>query len=49
VRETVKVVQEFMRHADPRITLDLYGQVDEEAKRTAQRRVSGLLLENMAS
>lgn len=43
-KETVKVVQELMRHADPRITLELYAQGEEAAKRAAQEHVSGLFL-----
>lgn len=43
-RETVKVVQELLRHADPRIAMELYAQGEEEAKREAQRHVSGLFL-----
>lgn len=43
-KEAVKVVQELMRHADPRITLALYAQGEEDAKRAAQEHVSGLFL-----
>jgi integrase len=43
-REAVKVVQELMRHADPRITLELYAQGEEEAKRAAQEHVRGLFI-----
>jgi integrase len=43
-KEAVKVVQELMRHADPRITLELYAQGEEGAKRAAQEHVSGLFL-----
>jgi integrase len=43
-KEAIKVVQELMRHADPRITLHLYAQGEEEAKRAAQVHVSGLFL-----
>jgi integrase len=49
-KETVKVVQELMRHADPRVTLALYAQGEEEAKRAAQKHVNGLfLIEKKAS
>ena len=49
-KETVKVVQELMRHADPRITLELYAQGEEAAKRAAQEHVRGLfLVQNKAS
>ncbi len=43
-KEAVKIVQELMRHADPRITFGLYAQGDEEAKRSAQGHVSELFL-----
>jgi len=43
-KETVKVVQERMRHADPRITLELYAQGEESAKRAAQDHISGLFV-----
>ncbi len=37
--EKVKVVQELMRHANCRFTLDIYSQARVEAKRAAQRRI----------
>lgn len=43
-KEAVKVIQELMRHADPRLALELYEQGEEEAKRAAQQHVSGLFL-----
>jgi site-specific recombinase XerD len=43
-KETVKVVQELMRHADPRITLELYAQGEESSKHAAQEHVSGLFV-----
>jgi len=43
-KEAVKVVQELMRHANPRITLELYAQGEEAAKRAAQEHVSGLFV-----
>jgi integrase len=43
-KEAVKVVQELMRHADPRVTLALYAQGEEEGKRAAQKHVSPLFL-----
>ena len=43
-KEAVKVVQELMRHADPRITLELYAQGEEAGKRAAQEHVNGLFL-----
>jgi integrase len=47
--EGVKVVQELMRHANSKITLDVYAQGDEAAKRAAQEHVSGLFLLKKAS
>jgi integrase len=43
-KESVKVVQELMRHANSRITMDLYAQGEEKAKRSAQEHVSGLFV-----
>ena len=37
--EDVKVVQELLRHASTRMTLDVYTQAMTPAKRTAQRKV----------
>jgi integrase len=37
--EDVKVVQELLRHANSRITLDLYAQAGMPKKREAQRRL----------
>jgi integrase len=49
-KETVKVVQELMRHADPRIAMEAYAQGEEQDKRAAQEHVSGLfLVEKIAS
>jgi integrase len=48
-REGIKVVQELMRHADSRTTLDIYAQSDDEDKRTAQQHVSGLFVVDQAS
>lgn len=33
-----------MRHADPRITLELYAQGEESAKRAPQDHISGLFV-----
>ena len=44
MKGTVKVAQGLLRHADPRITVGLYAQEEEEAKRAAQEHVSGLFL-----
>jgi hypothetical protein len=37
--ENVKVVQELMRHASSRFTLDVYSQARKAANRHAQQRV----------
>jgi integrase len=42
--EGVKVVQELMRHANSKITLDVYAQGDEVAKRAAQEHMGGLFV-----
>jgi site-specific recombinase XerD len=42
--EDVKVVQELMRHANSRITLDLHTQATTPAKRSALSQVSGLFV-----
>ena len=48
--EGVKVVQSLMRHADPRITMELYAQGEEQSMRAAQKHLSGLfLVDKMAS
>jgi integrase len=41
-KEDVKVVQELMRHANSKITIELYQQGNEDAKRNAQTHVTGL-------
>jgi integrase len=41
-REGIKVVQELMRRADSRTTLDIYSQSDDEDKWADQKPVSGL-------
>ena len=38
--ENVKVVQELMRHANSRSTLEIYSQVRIEHKRKAQQRLA---------
>jgi hypothetical protein len=40
-REDVKVVQELLRHANSRITLDLYAQAGMDKKRLAQSKLVG--------
>jgi integrase len=42
--ENVKVVQELMRHASSRFTLDVYSQARKGAKRQAQQRVVEMIL-----
>ena len=42
--EYVKVVQELMRHANSRCTLDVYAQARIPAKREAQQRVVQMIL-----
>ncbi len=41
--EDVKVVQELLRHASTRITLDVYAQALTPSKRAAQRKVVGMI------
>jgi integrase len=41
--EDVKVVQESLRHANSRITLDTYTQASTPAKRRAQTKVVGMI------
>jgi integrase len=41
--EDIKVVQELMRHATVKMTLEVYAQAVTPAKREAQSRVVGLL------
>ena len=42
--ENIKVVQELMRHASSRFTLDMYSQAKVMAKRQAQHRVVQMIL-----
>ena len=42
--ENVKVVQELMRHANSRTTLDVYSQARISAKREAQQRIVEMIL-----
>jgi integrase len=42
--EKLKVVQEILRHASPRITAELYQQADQSQKREALKRFSGLFV-----
>jgi integrase len=39
----IKVVQELLRHANSKVTLDLYAQAVTQAKRTAQSKIVNLL------
>ena len=49
--ENVKVVQELMRHASSRFTLEVYTQARAGAKRDAQQRIVEMMLpaEELAS
>jgi integrase len=42
--ENVKVVQELLRHANSRITQDIYQQANQDAKRSALSRFSGIFV-----
>lgn len=42
--ENVKVVQELMRHANCRCTLEIYSQARLQAKRDAQHRVVEMIM-----
>lgn len=44
---TPKVVQEQLRHADPRVTLGLYGHVLGHARRDAVEKVASLVFRNV--
>lgn len=44
--EEVKTVQELLRHATSRITLDVYQQGSTQAKRSALNRVAGILADS---
>lgn len=43
-KEDVKVVQELLRHASIRTTLDVYTQAVSSAKREAQNRLAGMIV-----
>jgi integrase len=47
--ESIKTVQEMLRHADPRTTLKLYAQGNEKSKRAATRHLDTLFLVDKAS
>jgi integrase len=42
--ENVKVVQELLRHATPRITMEVYQQAEQDAKRAALSPFSGIFV-----
>jgi hypothetical protein len=44
--ENVKVVQELMRHANSRCTLEVYSQARVTAKREAQQRLTQMILDD---
>ena len=45
--EDVKTVQELLRHANSRITLDVYTQAVNSNKRAAQSKVVRMMVQNM--
>jgi integrase len=45
---TPKVVQEQLRHADPRVTLDVYGHVLGDARRNAVEKVASVVFQNVS-
>lgn len=47
--EDVKVVQELLRHASAKITLDVYAQAVTLDKRNAQSKIAGMLREKMGA
>jgi integrase len=47
--ENVKVVQELLRHASPRITMEVYQQEEQDAKRAALSPFSGIFVVPKAS
>ena len=44
--EDIKVVQELLRHANARVTMDVYAQAMMPAKRAAQRKLVRMVLRN---
>jgi integrase len=46
--EDVKVVQELLRHASTKVTLDVYAQALTPATRAAQRKVVLMIRENLS-
>lgn len=44
MKEHPKVAQELLRHANPRITMELYAQADQDSKRAAQKHTSALFV-----
>jgi integrase len=47
--EDVKVVQELLRHASTKVTLDVYAQALTPAKRAAQRKVVLMIRESQCT
>ena len=45
--ENVTTVQELLRHANSRITLDVYTQAVNSQKRAAQSKVVSMMVENV--
>jgi integrase len=48
-REDIKVVQELLRHATIKMTLEVYAQAVTPAKRQAQSKIEGMLKEKAGS
>jgi len=46
--EDIKVVQELLRHATIKMTLEVYAQAVTPAKRQAQSKIAGMLKEQPA-
>jgi integrase len=47
--EDIKVVQELLRHATIKMTLEVYAQAVTPAKRQAQSKIAGMLKEKAGS
>ena len=47
--EDVKTVQELLRHANSRITLDVYTQAVNSNKRAAQSKVVKMMISNVGT
>jgi integrase len=47
--EDIKVMQELLRHATIKVTLEVYAQAVTPAKRQAQSKIAGMLKEKAGS